>query len=407
MCKTHIQTTFSFSIPITTTTTTIHQKPTHQTSSPPPHLHLTISPTITPYNNTTDDGTLTLIKSIIFPIIARFHAGYFRITLSLCWQTLLWKTLGDPPENAHAYRRMLGVIPSAAFLLMWSFSLFILVSLSILYILKCALLSNMVKKEYLNHISVNYLFAPWISWLLLLQSSPFLAPKTIYYLFLWWVFIVPIFILDVKIYGQWFTKGKRFLSTVANPASQLSVIGNFVGARVAAQMGSKESAMVMFSLGMVHYLVLFVTLYQRLSGNSCMPAMLRPVMFLFVAAPSMASLAWDSISGTFDCSSKMLFYLSIFLFLSLVSRPNLFKKSMEKFSVVWWAYSYPLTVLALASTEYAQEMKTGVAHLLMIILSGLSVLVSFILMVYTALNTNILMPREDDNDNDELIFMTL
>ncbi|KAI3815083.1 hypothetical protein L1987_14737 [Smallanthus sonchifolius] len=404
MCKKHTQTTFS--IP-TTTTTTIHEKPTQPNPSPPPHLRLTISPTITPYNNTTD-GTLTLIKSIIFPIIARFHAGYFRITLSLCWQTLLWKTLGDPPENAHAYRRMLVAIPSAAFLLMWSLSLFILVSLSILYMLKCALLSNMVKKEYLNHISVNYLFAPWISWLLLLQSSPFLAPKTLYYLFLWWVFVVPIFILDVKIYGQWFTKGKkRFLSTAANPASQLSVIGNFVGARAAAQMGSKEGAMVMFSLGMVHYLVLFVTLYQRLSGNSCMPAMLRPVMFLFFAAPSMASLAWDSISGTFDCSSKMLFYLSIFLFLSLVLRPNLFKKSMEKFNVVWWAYSYPLTVLALASTEYAQEMKTGVAHLLMIILSGLSVLVSFILMVYTALNTNILMPRDEDDDNDELIFMTL
>ncbi|KAK9060423.1 hypothetical protein SSX86_021127 [Deinandra increscens subsp. villosa] len=70
-------------------------------------------------------------------------------------------------------------------------------------------------------------------------------------------------------------------------------------------------------------------------------------------------------------------------YLTRVSRPNLFKKSMEKFDVVWWAYSYPLTVLALASTEYAQEMKTGFAHLLMIILSGLSVVVSFILMVYT------------------------
>ncbi|GJU00411.1 C4-dicarboxylate transporter [Tanacetum coccineum] len=263
----------------------------------------------------------------------------------------------------------------------------------------------MVKDEYLNHISVNYLFAPWISWLLLLQSSPFFAPKTLYYIILWWIFVVPIFILDVKIYGQWFTKGKRFLSTVANPASQLSIIGNFVGARAAAMMGWKEGAMIMFSLGIIHYLVLFVTLYQRLTGSSCMPVSLRPVMFMFIAAPSMGSLAWDSISGTFDCSSKMLFYLSLFLFISLVSRPRLFKKSMKKFNVVWWAYSYPLTVLALASTEYAQEMKSSVAHLLMLILSGLSVLVSFILMVYTALNTNILLPQDDD-DHD-LIFMTL
>lgn len=200
-------------------------------------------------------------------------------------------------------------------------------------------------------------------------------------------------------------KGKRFLSTAANPASQLSVIGNFVGARAAAQMGWRESAIIMFTLGIIHYLVLFVTLYQRLSGNSCMPAMLRPVMFLFIAAPSMASLAWDSISGRFDCSSKMLFYLSLFLFLSLVSRPSLFKKSMRKFNVVWWAYSYPLTVLALASTEYAQEMKSNVAHLLMLVLSGLSVSVSCILMIYTALNTNMLLPRDDDNE--DMISMTL
>lgn len=290
-----------------------------ETPPAPPHIELTIDSTITPHCGS-HDNILILIKTIIFPVITKFHAGYFRITLSLCWQTLLFKTLNEPPENAHAYWRMLGILPSTAFVLMWSISLLILLSLSILYILRCALLSNMVKDEYLNHIRVNYFFAPWISWLLLLQSSPFFAPKTVYYLFLFWVFVVPIFILDVKIYGQWFTKGKRFLSTVANPASQLSVIGNFVGARAAAEMGWKESAMVMFSLGIVHYMVLFVTLYQRFAGTSCMPAMLRPVMFVFIAAPSMASLAWDSISGTFDCSSKMLFYLSLFLFLSLVSQ---------------------------------------------------------------------------------------
>ncbi|MFS7995226.1 putative transporter protein SLAC1/Mae1/ Ssu1/TehA [Helianthus anomalus] len=317
MCKKHSQTTFSISIP--TTTTTMPDKPTQQTPSSPPHVQLTINPTITSQTMLCQKLT-PLMKSIIIPAISRFHAGYFGIPLSLCWQTLLWKTLSEPPENAHAYRRMLGALPSAAFILMWSLSLFILVSLSILNILKCVLLSNMVKQEYLNPISVNYLFAPWISWLLLLQTTPFFTPKTIYYVILWWVFVLPIFILDVIIYGQWLTKGKRCLSRVANPASQLSVIGNFVGVRAAAEMGWRESAMVMFTLGIVHYSVVFVTLYQRLSGNSCMPVMLRPVMFLFIAAPSMGSLAWDSISGSFDCCSKMLFYLSLFLFLSLVCR---------------------------------------------------------------------------------------
>jgi tellurite resistance protein TehA-like permease len=74
----------------------------------------------------------------------------------------------------------------------------------------------------------------------------------------------------------------------------------------------------MFSLGITHYLVLFVTLYQRFQGSDSLPAMLRPVFFLFIAAPSMASLAWYSISSSFDTSCKMFFFLSLFLFASLV-----------------------------------------------------------------------------------------
>ncbi|RWR96125.1 S-type anion channel SLAH1-like protein [Cinnamomum micranthum f. kanehirae] len=329
------------------------------------------------------------------PLLARFHAGYFRISLSLCSQVLLWKTLSEPTMDSHAFHKELFALPSTAFLLLWSISLFILLSLSILYLLRCIFYFNMVKSEFLHHVGVNYLFAPWISWLLLLQSSPFVNPIATYYPVLWWVFTIPIVALDLKIYGQWFIKGKRFLWTVANPTSQLSVIGNLVGARAAAQMGWKESAVFMFSLGMVHYLVLYVTLYQRLSGGDQLPVMLRPVFFLFIATPSTASLAWYSISGSFGVASKMLFFLSLFLFASLVSRPALFKRSMQRFHVAWWAYSFPLSVLALASIEYAQEVKGGIANLLMLVLLALSVLVSLGLLVFTTLNSGHLLPDDD------------
>ncbi|CAI0550794.1 unnamed protein product [Linum tenue] len=173
----------------------------------------------------------------------------------------------------------------------------------------------------------------------------------------------------------------------------MSVIGNLVGARAAAEMGWREVAVCLFSLGMAHYLVLFVTLYQRLSGGNCLPSMLRPVFFLFFAAPSMASLAWVAISGRVDTSAKMLFFLSLFLFLSLVIK--LFFFHFLKFNIAWWAYSFPLTVLALASVDYAREVKGAVAHGLMLLLSSLSILVSFTLMVFTAFNSSMLFPDND------------
>ncbi|GAB2225145.1 hypothetical protein Droror1_Dr00005933 [Drosera rotundifolia] len=346
---------------------------------------------------------LAILNQSISSFLERFHAGYFRISLALGGQTLLWKSLLEPTRTSSNpfLSHVLDKLHHPIFLMvLWSFSLFILIIFSLLYMLKCLFYFDKVKAEFLHHIGVNYLFAPWISWLLLLQSTPFVPPRTTAYMILWWVFAVPVVVLDIKIYGQWFTQGKRFqLTVVANPTSQLSVIGNLVSAQAAMQTGWKESAVCLFSLGMVHYLVLFVTLYQRLSGSDVLPSLLTPVFFLFFAAPSVASLAWDSIVGNFDTASKMLFFLSLFLFASLVCRPALFKKAMRNFSVVWWSYSFPVTVLAIASTEYAQEVKGGVADAMVLILSLMSFLVMLVLSVLTLLKANtLLLPATADND---------
>jgi len=68
---------------------------------------------------------------------------------------------------------------------------------------------------------------------------------------------------------------------------------------------------------------------------------------------------------------------------------------MRRFNVAWWAYSFPVTVLALASTNYAQEVKGTVSHILMLILLALSVLVSLSLTFFTLLNSKMLLPDND------------
>ncbi|KAI3495180.1 hypothetical protein L1887_37390 [Cichorium endivia] len=325
-------------------------------------------------------------------IIANINASYFRICISLGGQALLWKTLSEETNMGPAFRNLFFKLPSTAFFLLWCLSLCVLVSLSILYAMRCIFYFNMVKAEFHHHVGVNYLFAPWISWLLLLLAAPsFIFRNKYSYEYLWWLLIIPVVGLDVKVYGQWFTTEKRFLSMVANPTSQLSVIGNFIGAHAAIKMGWRETGTCLFSLGMTHYMVVFITLYQRLSGGNHLPSKLRPVFFLFVAAPSMAALAWKSIKGSFDIECKMLFFLSLFLFTSLASRPMLFKKSVKEFSVAWWAFSFPLTFLALAATAYAQQVKSLTATGLAVVLSAISVLVFLLLLVFSTLKIDSLL----------------
>ncbi|KAL7130323.1 hypothetical protein ABFS83_13G126000 [Erythranthe nasuta] len=334
-------------------------------------------------------------------LLTRFHAGYFRICISFGSQVLLWTTLSKHVNETQTINRLFHThntdIPSVAFLLLWWLSLCTLVLLSFLYALKCLFHFPLVKKEFSHHVGVNFLFIPWISWLLLLQAMPFGGRLMNFsHENLWWIFVVPILVLDIKIYGQWFTTEKRFLSMAANPTSQLSVMGNFVGSWAAARMGWKESAVSLFALGLTHYLVVFITLYQRLSGANRFPAILRPDFFLFVAAPSAASLGWSSITADFGVPCKMLYFLSLFLFTSLICRPGMFKKSIKRFDIAWWGYSFPLTFLALASAEYAQEVKGGVVPMLMtLVLSALSVLVFLGMMVFTAANTDMLLPEND------------
>ncbi|KAL6989459.1 hypothetical protein U1Q18_015208 [Sarracenia purpurea var. burkii] len=187
--------------------------------------------------------SITIAERSLSSILTRLHAGYFRICISLGGQALLWKTLAEQSNDSSSLLHVLRhVFHSPAIMVLWSFALFTLGVLSVLYILRCFFRFSMVKAEFSHHVGVNYLFAPWISCLLLLQSAPFSSPNNVSYLVLWWVFAVPVVALDVKVYGQWFTKGKQFLTAVANPTSQLSVIGNLVGARAAAQMGRQEIA---------------------------------------------------------------------------------------------------------------------------------------------------------------------
>lgn len=141
---------------------------------------------------------------------------------------------------------------------------------------------------------------------------------------IWCAFMIPYFILELKIYGQWLSGGKRRLCKVANPSSHLSVVGNFVGAILASRVGWQEPAKFLWAVGFAHYLVLFVTLYQRLPTSEALPKELHPVYSMFIAAPSAASLAWEAIYGEFDGMSRNCYFTALFLYISLVVRISFF-----------------------------------------------------------------------------------
>ncbi|KAG6791796.1 hypothetical protein POTOM_000929 [Populus tomentosa] len=187
-----------------------------------------------------------------------------------------------------------------------------------------------VKREYFHPVRVNFFFAPWVVCMFLAISvPPLLAPEDLHPA-RWCAFMGPYFFLELKIYGQWLSCGKRSLCKVANPSSHLSVVANFVGAILASKVGWKEASKFLWAVGFAHYLVVFVTLHQRLPTSEPLAKELHPVSSMFIAAPSPASIAWETIYGDFYGLSRT-------------------------FSVAWWSYTFPMTTASVTTIKYAEN----------------------------------------------------
>ncbi|XP_020221903.1 S-type anion channel SLAH3 [Cajanus cajan] len=312
-----------------------------------------------------------------WPFLLRFPISSFGICLGVSSQAILWKALATSPSTQFLH------ISLKINLILWFISIALVATVSTIYLLKLILYFEAVRREYYHPIRVNFFFAPWIALLFLALGVPPSVTKHLHHA-LWYILMLPIFCLELKIYGQWMSGGQRRLSKVANPSNHLSIVGNFVGALLGASMGLKEGPIFFFAVGLAHYTVMFVTLYQRLPTNETLPKELHPVFFLFVAAPSVASMAWANIQGSFDYGSRIAYFIALFLYFSLAVRINFFRGFT--FSLAWWAYTFPMTGAAIATVRYSNQVTNAVTKTLCVILSLISTFIVIALLVSTILH---------------------
>ncbi|KAL7214188.1 hypothetical protein ACSBR1_026582 [Camellia fascicularis] len=318
-----------------------------------------------------------------WPFLLRFPISSFAICLGVSSQAILWKTLATSAST-----KFLHISLDVNFML-WCISVALVAIVSFIYLLKVIFYFEAVRREYYHPIRINFFFAPWISFLFLALGVP---PSI------------------AQLSG-----GQRRLSKVANPSNHLSIVGNFVGALLGASMGLKEGPMFFFAVGLAHYTVLFVTLYQRLPTNETLPKELHPVFFLFVAAPSVACVAWARIQGSFDYGSRIVYFIALFLYFSLASflqlssmnehlltlsfsisarhnrtvRLNFFQGF--RFSLAWWAYTFPMTGAAIATIKYSNEVPNIATKSLSVALCAIATVTVTSLLVTTILHAFVLV----------------
>jgi tellurite resistance protein len=107
-----------------------------------------------------------------------------------------------------------------------------------------------------------------------------------------------------------------------------------------------------FSVGIVFWLILLTLIFNRLIFHNPLAGRLFPTMVILIAPPAVGFIAYTRLVGDIDPFARVLYYAAVmFAVLLLTQLPKMARLS---FALSWWAYSFPIAALTIATFLYAE-----------------------------------------------------
>lgn len=221
--------------------------------------------------------------------------------------------------------------------------------IAIIYIAKALRHPAAVAEEW--HHPVKLAFFPTISISLLLLATATFPYNAALAEYVWLAGVVGQGVLTIAVISGWISH-RSFQVGHLTPAWFIPAVGNVIVPVLGARMGYIETSWLFFSGGMIFWIVLLTLVMNRLIFHDPIVARLFPTMVILIAPPAVAFLAYVSMTGDVDGNARFLIYAGyIFAALVLAQVPRLAKLP---FALSWWALSFPIAALSIASFRFAQ-----------------------------------------------------
>ncbi len=235
----------------------------------------------------------------------------------------------------------LSIAPSP-WLLMLATTLFVL--LAALYSAKVIKFKTAASKEWTHPIKMN--FVPAVSISLILLSIAWLPVSAPYSKLLWMAGVVLHLILTLYVMTQWMHHSK-FEIVHLNPAWFIPVVGNILVPIAGVQHAPIEVSWFFFSIGIIFWPVLLTIIMYRVIFHTSLPERLMPTLFILIAPPAVGFISYIKLTGEVDAFAQLFYHSALFFTLLLFTQVRRFANL--KFFLSWWAYSFPLTAITIAS----------------------------------------------------------
>jgi len=263
--------------------------------------------------------------------LVNFPVSFFSSVMGLAGLTIAWQRA----------ERLFGVNVSA-WLLALTIGVFLV--LAGFYAAKWLRHPQAVAKEFQHPVRLN--FFPTLSISLLLLSVAFLPHSTALSLYLW-VGGASLHLLFTLVVMSIWIHHTKFEITHINPAWFIPVVGNIIVPIAGTAHGFVEISWFFFSIGLVFWLVLLTLVFYRVIFHAPLPQRLVPTLFILIAPPAVGFISYAELTSSLDPFARVLYYVALFLTVLLAAQVRLFARL--KFALSWWAYSFPLAAMTLAT----------------------------------------------------------
>jgi len=264
--------------------------------------------------------------------IKNFNIAFFAIIMGFAGGTILLEKIEDIFNIGFSY---------SSYLLYFSLFLFTLVLF--FYLIKGIINFGSVKKDFVHSVKSN--FFPGISKIILLFSIAFLSIDMFVSKVFWIVGAILQLIFTLIILRRWILHENEIKTM--NPLWFLPIVGNIIVPIAGVQHFNSEISWFFFSIGFVLWVVMFSLIMNRIIFHNPMAQKLMPSLFILMAPPAIGFISYIKLVGEVDVFARILYYISLFMFLLLLTKINVFRK--VKFFLSSWAYSFPLAALTIAT----------------------------------------------------------
>lgn len=251
----------------------------------------------------------------------------------------------------------------------------IFIGISLAYVTKWLFHRSDVMAEFDHPVKANFFAAISIS-LLVLGTATFDFQRSIAFV-LWGVGAMLQLMLILVIASRWITRDYEIAQS--NPSWFLPAAGNILVPIIGVEFVPVDVCWFFFSIGLFFWLVLFIIIFYRITFHEQLADKLIPTLFILIVPPALGFISYVKLTGAYDLFARLLLNIALFFVLLLLFMAPYFLK--VRFSISWWAYTFPLCAATIAVTlAYKTSGQRGFAWIstILLIISSLAVLVVFV-----------------------------